>query len=88
MKYYAQFWIRGCVTGELIEGCGDRAIIRLDGRLSDYTMRAIAADECRKRGFLAYTMLRGESLLQARQVGPRQSVENMTDLETASRRYA
>ena len=42
---------------------GDRSIIRLDGRLSSANRHAIAAAECRKRGYDGYHLTRGDNLL-------------------------
>jgi hypothetical protein len=62
---YAQFFIQ-TKSGELIEGCGDRAIIRIDGRLSRLNRETIADSECRRRGFVAWQLIKGPSLLRAR----------------------
>jgi hypothetical protein len=66
MKTYAQFFIHGAITGDIIEACGDRAVIRLDGRMSQLTMESLAQEECRKRGYVAWQLIRGHSLLRAR----------------------
>ena len=66
MKTYAQFYQQSSVTGELIEGCGDRSIIRLDGRQSQLIHEELAEEECRKRGYIAWQLIKGESLLRAK----------------------
>jgi len=50
---------------KLIEGCGDRATIIIDARLTRAYAEAIAADECKKRGYLAWQLHRGTSILNA-----------------------
>lgn len=66
MKTYAQFFIRGCEFGNIIEACGDRAIVRLDGRMNQLNMETVAEEECRKRNYVAWQLIRGESLLRAK----------------------
>lgn len=99
MKYYAQFY--GLSTGYVegssppvflesnrapIPACRDRAVIQMDGRMSGWRMECIAADECKKRGFIAYRMMRGASLREVQPNGPVVRVDHLTDLQTASRR--
>lgn len=48
-----------------IPACGDRSIIWLDGRMSRCNMHYIAAEECAKRGFIGYKLIKGESLSNA-----------------------
>lgn len=48
-------------ANKLVEACGDRAIIILDGRNNAETHHAIAESECIKRGYLAYQRHIGES---------------------------
>lgn len=67
MQTYAQFFHLG-TTGTLIEACGDRAVIRLDGRQSQQTHETIAEQVCRKRGYLAWQLIKGPSLLRTRPV--------------------
>lgn len=98
MKYYAQFYTfsTGYVEGSTppvflesnrkpVPACGDRALVQLDGRMSSWRMERIAADECKKRGFIAYRMLRGASLREVQNNGPVVRVDHLTDLQTASR---
>lgn len=58
MKYYAQFYDYN-LKGELSEPCGDRAVIILDGRMTKANMGAIAACECKKRGYIAWAIFQG-----------------------------
>ena len=61
MKYYAQFFIRAATDKtRIIEGCGDRAVIILDGRITKKLMGEIAAEECKKRGFVAWQIHSGD----------------------------
>jgi hypothetical protein len=60
MKHYAIFYqLR---DGRYVEPCGDRKIVRLDGRLSYANMKALAHDVGKQRGFDAYTVERGQRL--------------------------
>jgi hypothetical protein len=60
MKYFAQFFIRSAIdNNRIVEGCGDRAVIILDGRISKKLMGEIAAQECEKRGFVAWQVHAG-----------------------------
>jgi hypothetical protein len=68
MKTYAQFFQKGVMTGNLIEACGDRSIIRLDGRMNQLSMETIAEEECKNRGYIAWQLIRGCSLLQAKPI--------------------
>lgn len=79
MKTYIQFYTMstGYIEGTIppkfgkpvaIEAAGDRGIIRVDGRLSQVKIAAIALQECKVRGFVGYKILKGVSLLDARPV--------------------
>ena len=68
MKTYAQFFVVGIVTGELIEACGYRSVIRLDGRMNRLSMETIAENECRKRCYVAWRLIKGPSLLRAKPI--------------------
>jgi hypothetical protein len=61
MKYFAQFFIRSAIDNDkIIEGCGDRAVIILDGRITKKLMGEISAHECQKRGFVAWQIHEGD----------------------------
>ncbi len=62
---YAQFYQRGVITGNIIEACGDRSVIVLDGRNAPSTLGAIAESECKRRGFVAWRIFRGESFTRS-----------------------
>ncbi len=68
MKTYARFYQTGLTSGQLIEACGDRSCIKLDGRQSQLTHEYIAEQECRKRGYVGWVLLRGYSLLNAKPI--------------------
>lgn len=51
-----------------IEVCGDRGIVRVDGRLSARSVIDIAIRTAEERGFIGYQVLEGTSLLQAKPV--------------------
>lgn len=77
MKVYAQFFNMSCGTWpefkeaptRLIEACGDRSVINIDARLTDCNIRKIARDECIKRKYLAWQLLKGSSLSNAKPSG-------------------
>ena len=87
---WAQFWTEstGYVEGSLpprfeksairpVEACGDRAYVRLDARRSIGMNAGIARTECLKRGYLGFTLIRGESLLSAHVVRDYEQVREM-----------
>lgn len=84
MKYHAEFFYRN-LNGDLASACGDRSVIILDGRISSVAMHAISADECKKRGYLAYRINKGESFTRCLH-GRLISVESATNLQTISAR--
>jgi len=60
MKYFAQFFHRSAIdSSRIVEGCGDRAVIILDGRMNKQSMGEIAAQECSKRGYVAWQVHAG-----------------------------
>jgi len=65
MATYAQFFHKGVMSDELIEACGDRSVIRLDGRMHQIRQEEVAEKECFKRGYLAWQLIKGDSLLRA-----------------------
>ena len=61
MKYFAQFFIRSAIDqNKIVEGCGDRSVIILDGRITKKLMGEISAQECLKRGFVAWQIHQGD----------------------------
>jgi hypothetical protein len=79
---YAQFYkmstgyIEGTIPPQfgkprLIEASGDRALIRLDNRYSSKSNGELAAKECKKRGFIAWSIFKGATFFNAKRVsGP------------------
>lgn len=67
MRTYAIFSYSN-LDGTFTEGCGDRSVILLDGRLSRENQKHIAAVECGRRGFDGYQIFRGRSLLDIQPV--------------------
>lgn len=63
--YYAQFYQRSAVSDEIIEACGDRSVVILDGRCSKQWMGETAAAECKRRGYLAWRIFRGETFTRS-----------------------
>lgn len=45
-----------------IEACGDRAVLRLGGRLSGDKFHTLAADWARRHGFIGYSLQRGDAI--------------------------
>jgi len=68
VKTFAEFFIVESVTGKLIGACSDRSVIGLDGRMSRLSMEAMAENECRKRGYVAWRLIKGPSLLRAKPI--------------------
>lgn len=61
MKFFAQFFIRSAIDhNKIVEGCGDRSVIILDGRITKKLMGEISAQECLKRGFVAWQIHQGD----------------------------
>ena len=57
---YAQFYHYD-LSGNLAEACGDRAVVIIDARLKPTTIGDIATYECKKRGYVAWAIFKGES---------------------------
>lgn len=58
---FAQFYHKSAISEALVEACGDRAVIILDGRESRFSHERIAARECAKRKYLAWRLFKGDS---------------------------
>lgn len=65
MATYAQFFHKSVMSDELIEAQGDRSVIRLDGRMHQLRQEEVAEKECFKCGYLAWQLIKGDSLLRA-----------------------
>ena len=56
------------LSGNLTEACGDRAVVMIDARLRKATVGEIAAEECGKRGYNAWAIFKGPSLMTSDRV--------------------
>lgn len=61
---FVQYFHKSAISDELVETCGDRGVIILDGRQNTATHITIAKEEGAKRGYLAFQIWRGENLLR------------------------
>lgn len=66
--YFAQFYQKSAIGPEIIEACGDRSVIILDGRMSRANMGLIAKEECLRRGYLAWSIFRGEAFTRSTRI--------------------
>lgn len=64
---YAQFYHYG-LDGNLVEACGDRAVVILDARFKPVANGDIATNECKKRGYDAWAIFKGESFTNSARV--------------------
>lgn len=75
--YYAQFYQRSATNPEeIIEACGDRSVVILDGRCSKQWMGETAAQECKRRGYVAWRVFKGESFTRSAAVSQLWYVNN------------
>ena len=85
MKHFAQFfqmstgYIAGTIPpkfGEpkVIEASGDRSVLQIDARLTRSNMGQIAQSECIKRGYVAWQIVGGNSLRDAKPLHSRNFV--------------
>lgn len=66
---YAQFYQRAVWpvgTDRIIEGTGDRSVVILDGRNTRETWERIAKQECAKRGYVAWSLHKGEAFSRSK----------------------
>ena len=64
--YYAQFYQCSATDpNQLVEACGDRSVVVLDGRCSAQWMEEISEAECSRRGYLAWRIFKGESFTRS-----------------------
>ena len=84
---YAQFYQKSAISDSLVEACGDRSVIILDGRYSPQTNGEIAAREAAKRGYLAWSIHRGESFTRSTKVSGPYRVSTRADNSAASATY-
>ncbi len=59
---YVQFYQKSAIDEDkIIEACGDRSVIILDGRNTRFTHNSISEAECKKRGYIAWRLFSGDS---------------------------
>lgn len=63
--HYAQFYQKSAISDEIIEACGDRSVVILDGRYSRQWMGDTAATECKRRGYVAWRIFKGETFTRS-----------------------
>ena len=66
--YYAQFFNHRTYpagTNEVVEACGDRAVVILDGRMSRTWMATEAERLCRQRKYAAWQLFKGETFTRS-----------------------
>jgi hypothetical protein len=63
--YYAQFFQKSIFTGNITEAVGDRSVVVLDGRCTRLWMAKTAAAECKKRGYVAWQLFKGDSFTRS-----------------------
>ena len=72
---FVQFFQKSATTPyRLIEACGDRAVVILDGREKNTSHHEIAREECEKRGYLAYQLFKGDGFVRSQPYSPIVSV--------------
>ena len=57
-----------------IPACGTDSVLKLDGRFSRATMARVAAEVCRQRGFIGFTLNAGETFTRSREIRGYQAV--------------
>jgi hypothetical protein len=70
MKYVRFFQKSATTPYRLIEACGDRAVVILDGRETNRSHSEIAREECAKRGYLAYQLFKGDGFARSQPYSP------------------
>jgi hypothetical protein len=74
--HYAQFYQKSAISDEIIEACGDRSVVILDGRCSRQWMGDTAATECKRRGYVAWRIFKGETFTRSAPVSQLRYVNN------------
>jgi hypothetical protein len=65
---FAQFFSLALDPIRLVEACGDRSVVRIDGRISQLKQELIAEEECRRRHYSGWQLIKGPSLLRAKPI--------------------
>ena len=81
---YAQFYQKSAINDDIIEACGDRSVIIIDGRLSRENIGKIAAHECERRGYMAWRIFRGETLNRSNPVSGIWYVQKINSVKNPS----
>ena len=78
--YFVQYYQRGLISGDLIEACGDRAVVVLDGRRALETLRRHAREENghRRPRYEAFRLYKGRNFLDS---APITEIEHLTEVE-------
>lgn len=81
---FVQFYGRSAVNpAEVIEACGDRAVIVLDARESFSRQLDYCESQCRLRGYVGFSVHAGESFSRSRIVLPYRSIHYRYTLHRA-----
>lgn len=64
--YQKAVWPIG--TNKVIEACGDRSVIILDGRNTTETHHVLSRSECSKRGYIGYRLFKGDTFTRSKPV--------------------
>lgn len=68
---FVQFFIKSAIdSSQIVEACGDRAVVILDGRVRQDTRDSIAHEVGTQRKYVAYRMYKGETFTRSRPTGP------------------
>jgi hypothetical protein len=59
--YFAEFYTKGVQSGKLIAACGDRAVLKLDGRERETAHVGHAYKWAKQHGFEGFVLRRGAS---------------------------
>ena len=67
---YAQFYQRSATNpANIIEACGDRAVIILDGRQNPTVHETWITEQADARGYVAWQLFRGATFTRSNPVG-------------------
>jgi len=77
---YAQFFHKSAISNDLIEACGDRSVIILDGR-SPKQHRGEAGAECMSRGYKAWQLMRGPRFTDSQPISEIVEVPSFEDVK-------
>lgn len=66
--YFAQFYQKSAISDAVVETCGDRGVIILDGRQCMGVMHDLSAHACKQRGYIGYTIHKGENFSRSQAI--------------------